>query len=193
MLIWSCDKNEQTPMENKSSEAKLKNDLEMDRVSVVDCGAPKCPSTWNNCSATCLFSSVCICWDPKVMEGECGCYFGIAKAVVHPIQKQSATAAEGATPIIYHYINTRVNTVRFSEYLNFLESQNIESQLLKAYFEKLLQYTISRDKEGNVLVDEHGYRIFAKEYESFLGALKIDKKDKILTYIKRKSIETGIH
>jgi hypothetical protein len=189
----SCGKSEQTQAENNSSMANLTNEPQEEYVSVLDCLESKCPTTWDKCAAYCLFATVCICWDPKVLEGTCGCYFGIAKVGIRQIQKQTASNSGNGSPMIYHYINARVNSIRFNEYLIFLDKENINTQQLKSSFEKLLQHTIKKDNQGTIMVDQEEYKKFLEEYERFFGALNTNKKDKVLTYIKKKSIEAGIH
>lgn len=142
-----------------------------------------CGTGFSSCTADCLFSDCCICWDPKKSEGACGCYFGIAKCRTALIGANSFSGEQHKIKL-YHY--------RFDEYIKFLKQLPGDPNPLEESFKLLFKYSSPDPKSLNgesVLVNEGNYDAFYRSYTNYINTLTGADKELIMEYINKKSVK----
>lgn len=126
-----------------------------------------------SCSVSCLFSSCCICWDPKKETGSCGCYFGIALC---------KTAAIGATNPAKAAHNVKVYAKAFEQFLPTLKSFDRDAlELVRAYHN--MTEKSGKAKGDTLLIDHEHYEPFANAYREFVGSLSDQERSTIHQYL----------
>ena len=121
-----------------------------------------CPNTQLSCRADCYLSDCCICWNPNLENGSCGCYFGVAKCITGPIGK-SAT---------YRKVHpVKLYTTRFTEFLDQLRFQTAEADSLRGRFNALIRLSgvkTIQEKDPYVEVMAESYLPFFDYYTAFM-------------------------
>lgn len=138
-----------------------------------------CSPGFSKCEADCLFSSCCICWDPKKETGACGCYFGIAKCQTAPIGASSVNADPHSIKIYHH---------RLQVYFEFLKQIPSDLSPLQESFKMLLKYSVPDTRSKNeevVMANERNYDDFYRTYTDYINSLTENDKKLIVEYINR--------
>lgn len=121
-----------------------------------------CPTTQLSCRADCYLSDCCICWNPTVDNGSCGCYFGVAKCITGPIGKS----------VTYRKVHpVKLYTTRFTGFLDQLQFQTKDTDSLRSRFNALIRIpgiTTVQGKEPYVEVPTENYLPFFDYYTAFM-------------------------
>lgn len=133
-----------------------------------------------SCRADCFFSDCCICWNPIIETGSCGCFFGVARCM-----SGSNTTNAGVTNA--HSI--KLYTARFRKFLNFLQVQGIDPRSMESSFEVLVK-TAAESQPGvtdMVRVSADRYEVFFQAYQQFLHDASLQTQQKVTNYILTQS------
>jgi hypothetical protein len=139
-----------------------------------------CP-TQSNCSSDCLFSKCCVCWDPNVSEGGCGCWFGLAicKTERHEESKVSTANLPSASATVV------LSFAKIKDLFSYLQTQKIDIRSISLVLDNLgKKYPNQTEYTGISMSD---YSSFQKSYTDFINRLTSEQKDMINNYIKLKS------
>lgn len=138
-----------------------------------------CPSGWGSCSASCLFTDCCICFNPSTSEGGCACYWGIGSCRTSPIGVGKSASGPSSSDA-----KTWFAFDRFNDFLNFLTSQKIDiSRLSKDYQPVQSKYT---GQAGKVSVPVSDFNNMYNSYVSFIDGLNAEQKAIVKGYIDSK-------
>lgn len=185
-LIFSCKKTSNVPVvESKTNSAKVANHdfidalktkaLSGDKTASVVC---PCATGYSLCSANCVFSECCTCWDPKVSDGACGCFWGVSTC---------KTALKGARAIqnkdFDHSTRTvKIHPLRLNKYFSYLESLNLNINGLKEKYNKFDKSGID-EKNDKLEVPPSSFDDFLDTYKIFIASLDQNNLSIIKTYI----------
>jgi hypothetical protein len=121
-----------------------------------------CTATQLSCRADCYLSDCCICWNPTIDNGSCGCYFGVAKCITGPVGK--STTYRKVHPV-------KLYTTRFAGFLDQLQFQMKDADSLRSRFNALISIpgmAIVKDKDPYVEVPTENYLPFFDYYTAFM-------------------------
>jgi hypothetical protein len=138
-LIGGCDKNDTAQATKLKSTPNSNSVLEQERIDPIDCTTHRCPDSWERCAASCLYSSVCYCWDQNLYSGACNCTnFGTAIFIlkVRPIPAASSGIDSPGKGVDFKIV---LNSKNFEELLNFMESINIKTDKLHDIHWKIIK------------------------------------------------------
>lgn len=114
-FMFYCTKtDEKIPVKQSSvlqGQAGISEKVAMKVVVQPEKSFCPCGAGMATCTADCLFSDCCSCWDPKKETGACGCYFGIAKCMTELTNQPASSPVSSSV---------RVYNVRFADQLRFL-------------------------------------------------------------------------
>lgn len=114
-FMFYCTKTDEKIQPKQSSvqqgQAGISEKVAMKVIANPDNSTCPCGAGMATCTADCLFSDCCSCWDPKKETGACGCYFGIAKCMTE-LTNQPSSSAPSSSVKLYN--------VKFSDQLKFL-------------------------------------------------------------------------
>jgi len=133
-----------------------------------------CAGGQTSCNADCLFSDCCVCYDPKVSDGACACYWGLA------ICKSSKKATEARTAVLNKTIHFQPQ--RFADYLQYLESLRLNTTGLKGQYNKF-DKTKSDISHDQLEITQTEFDDLYNSYNSFILTLDQINLARIKNYI----------
>ncbi len=186
-LIFSCKKTSNVPVvESKTNSAKVENrdsnaavnakNLPGNKTAGASCN---CGGGYSSCSSTCIFSDCCVCWDPKVSDGACGCYWGISTCRTAP----KSTARTIQNKVLDQSSRTiHIHPLRLNKYFSYLESLKLNINGLKEKYNKFDKSGID-EKNDKLEIPPSSFDDFMDTYKIFIASLDQNNLSIIKTYI----------
>lgn len=161
----------------RTSEATIErqsNEPQLDKAALGS--SCNCAANQTSCSASCLFSDCCVCYDPKRETGSCGCYFGIAKCMTAAIGASSNST--GSKTIHFYYD-------RFDNYMNYLKKFGKSTTELVSSSNRMARVgQLKTSEKGEfVVVSSKDYQEFFDAYESYINSLSVAEQSELTAYL----------
>lgn len=149
-------------------------------AGILDAITCNCSTSQASCKAECTFSECCLCWNPSVETGSCGCYFGVAKCRSSLIGKETPAGAD-------HRI--RFYPQRFERLIVHLRQREVRTDSLEIAFRTLVSSASSavRSSAGQderIDVPEQAYGQFFSTYYNCLSTGGSFVQQTVETYLK---------
>jgi len=147
--------------------------------------APMCtctPPSNSTCTADCLFSSCCVCWNPNSQSGACGCYWGVATCRNENNNYLVSTSNFGK---LSPDAKIKFSFENFSMLLEYFRSNSISADQLQSTFLNVKsRYQLTGQK---IQIDNNDFAQILIEYSKLIDTLTITQKDALNKFIKSKS------
>jgi hypothetical protein len=149
-------------------------------AGIIDAITCNCSTSQASCKAECTFSECCLCWNPSVETGSCGCYFGVAKCRSSLIGRESAAGLD-------HKI--RFYPQRFERLVAHLRQREVKVDSLEMAFRSLVSSASNsvRSTTGQVErldVPEQAYGQFFSTYYNCLSTGGSQVQQTVDAYLK---------
>jgi hypothetical protein len=147
-----------------------------------------CGVNMSSCSATCLFTDCCVCWNPATQTGACGCFFGVSSCKNANNDGTPNTGSKGLTmdensifepvhpdsKIVFHFNP-------FNKLVSFFKSKQINTASFESTNSSISgKYSIIND---NAYLSVSDFEIILKEYAKLISQLDATGKLDLNHYI----------
>jgi hypothetical protein len=173
-FMFYCTKTDEKIQPKQPSvqqgQAGVSEKVAMKVVSNPDNSGCPCGAGMATCTADCLFSDCCTCWDPKKETGACGCYFGIAKCMTE-LTTQPSTSPASSSVKLYN--------LKFADHLRFLSSIGGDTRELQQIVSTInLKGKKGKDarKGDYVEADALSYQKFYDAYKTCIESFDLKAK-----------------
>ena len=147
-------------------------------------GGPVCNCTApsnSTCSADCTFSSCCICWNPSIQTGGCGCYYGIAAC---RNQNNASNSLMNSSNFGEISPDARItfSFEKFSLLFDYFKSKGISPDIMENVFGSVKSnYSLNGKKIG---IANYDFAKILSEYSKLIDRLDTRQKEDLNIFIK---------